>query len=275
MLARTGPVTIVLVLWLVLLLALPRGARAEGASNAAEKLQLNVDLGFATMYVWRGYNVFQERSPGDANLMLAPGISWEVLDTGLTVAYWSAYQLTGNVGENIDAGSGAEWDLTVSYSRSLLAGLEASGGVTLYLYPFADEAVAGTAAPTYLEPFVTLGYSRWGVELSLFLSYLIGVQEVLAPGRYIYVNPSAARSFELGEVPLELSLGLGVKIYTGEGDALRDNTVDLLLGVGWPLPVAGGVYVKPGVNLAWTNIAGRDLGQELLAWGGLGVGVDL
>ena len=263
---------------LLLLTTAPLPARAAETDDAAAKLKLNVDVGLATMYVFRGANIFSAGSLQDANLMLAPGASWEVFDTGLTVAYWSAYQLSGNIEENIDAGLGAEWDLIVSYQRDLLEGLTATGGVTLYIYPFADEAAAGTSVPTYLEPFVGASYGRWGLDLGLQLVYLIGLQQALASGRYLYINPSVGRSQPLGgNLALQLSLGFGVKVFTGEGEgeATRDNSFDLLLSAGLPLAIAGGFYAKPSLNLAWTNVAGQSFGQELMAWAGLNVGANL
>ena len=59
------------------------GAATE--ETARESIGLNLDLGFATAYVFRGANVFQEDGQMNQNMLIAPGITWSIFDTGLSI----------------------------------------------------------------------------------------------------------------------------------------------------------------------------------------------
>lgn len=257
--------------WAILLLC----ALAQSAPARAEQERLGVgaDLGFATMYVFRGANLFQDRSPQDANMLLSVGLSWAAMGTGLKVGYWSAYQISGsNIGHNIDAGIGAEQDLYLTYERELGAGLSLSAGVYLYFYPAADSGTAGVSCPAYLEPLVGL-YYKWHLTLGIMATYMAGLQDVLADYRYFYLNPSLSRSFALSdEVSVDLSLGFGIKAYT-QGDGVRENSYDLLVKASLPLQPSDHFSVTPALQMSWTNLDGYGVKDELLIWFSLTLGL--
>ena len=200
----------------------------EQAQEAPAPVGLNLDLQLATAYVFRGWNVFQETSQMDPHLLLAPGLTYAIADTGLSVGYWGAYQLTGaNIGATLDAALNAEQDLFVSYERDLGHDMTLAVRFFSYFYPAADRRVAGASVPTYLEPIVAFTASP-GVDLGVQVTYFAGVQD--APGisgiSYLYVNPSVGKSFELVEhIGLELLLGYGIKAFK-EGNAGRSNVHD-------------------------------------------------
>lgn len=276
-----GPIIV-----LALLLALPAVARdeAEAAEDGAtpeetarESIGLNLDLGFATAYVFRGANVFQEDGQMNQNMLLAPGITWSIFDTGLSIGYWGAFQISGNnIGANIDGALGVEQDLFLAYELSLPHDLGLSFGLVYYFYPAADENVAGASVPSYLEPGVGFGY--FGVlDVGINIAYFLGLQD--EPGirgiSYLYVNPYVGKSFDFNEhIGLTLGLGYGFKLWK-EGNDGAANVHDVTLTIGVPIRPAELFYITPGVNFAWTNVPSEDFGGELVFWGGLNLGVDL
>jgi hypothetical protein len=265
---------------LVLLLAAAQGVSADEAAEPTALAEsapvgVNIDLGLAGIYSFRGLNVFQSSSPMDQNALFAPSVTWSIFDTGLSLGYWGGYQATGdNIPQLIDAGLGAEQDFAVGYSADLPDDLSLSGSVVLYLYPFADAAAAGATAPAYLEPGVCLSWSDV-VTLSLGLSYMAGLQDALAGSRYLYVNPSVSYSLPFGSAfSFDFSAGFGYKLFN-HPDETTNNVFDVLLGIAAPIALPSGFYLAPSLNLAWTNLDGRSVGDEFSFWGGVNVGVDL
>ncbi|MFH1463591.1 MAG: TorF family putative porin [Pseudomonadota bacterium] len=249
------------------LLALP-GARAE----ERDPIGLSLDLGVASAYVWRGLNVFADSGQRDPNLLLAPSVAWSIGESGVSLGYWGAYQLTGpNRAALVDAGLGAEQDLWVGYDRALSGKLAASFLLTGYLYPLADEAAAGTAFPTYLEPAAGLGWVG-PVTASVSVGYFHGLQPTLAGSRNVYLHPALSWGHALGEeVGLTVDAGFGYKLFTQA--EVTTNTLDVSLALGLPLTF-GAVHVNPALNLAWTNLGGA-FADGLVPWGGLNVGAEI
>ncbi len=105
-------------------------AQEPEVSTAAEEIGLNLDVGFATAYVFRGWNMFQKDSQMDPHMLLAPGASWAIGDSGVTVSYWSAYQLTGtNMSANTDGALNDEQDLILTYDLELPSNVGLSLGL--------------------------------------------------------------------------------------------------------------------------------------------------
>ena len=251
-----------------------RASEAPASEEESAKWGVNIDLSFATLYIFRGYNLFQGGGNRDPHLALMPSGTWTVFDTGLSITLFGAYQLNGNVQENIDVGLGAEQDVIISYTRALPADLTLTATFIWYLYPFADPDQAGATLPSYLEPLAVL---TWGgaVDVGLQLAYNAGVQEALADFRYIYIAPRVGRSFDLGDNgSLDLAFSLGMKLFT-QGELTRDNSYDMLLSAAASLPMGDSAYLKPSLNLGWTNTAGLGVDEEILFWLGLAAGYDL
>jgi hypothetical protein len=101
----------------------PAGSEAEGAAAEEESAGygLNIDVMYSTLYVFRGYNVFQDSSQMDQHGFLAPSITWSVFDTGLSIGYWGAFQLYGERRRAmIHEAIGAEQDLYLTYDFDLM-----------------------------------------------------------------------------------------------------------------------------------------------------------
>ncbi len=232
-------------------------AQHSDVPAASEDVGLNLDVGFATAYVFRGWNMFQNDSQMAPHMLLAPGAAWAIGDSGVTVAYWSAYQLTGsNMRANTDGAINVEQDLIVTYDLELPSDVGMSFGLAAYTYPAADPAVMGTTMPIYLDPMVAVSYPT-AVDLRLVVSYFAGLQDepYIWGISYLYLNPSVAKSLQLDDqVGLDLSLGYGLKV-PNEGMEGRDNVHDITLTAATPIrPGSGGAYVTPGIGVAWTNI---------------------
>jgi hypothetical protein len=279
---RGRHLSVVVVLFVCLAAALP--ARADEAAEEEDGgLGLSIELGLMSSYVFRGWNVFQEDEQMDPHLLLAPGVSWSIFDTGLTLGYWGAFQLTGdNIDANIDDAIGMEQDLYLTYELGLPYDLTFSAGLFAYLYPAADKAVAGATLPAFLEPQVGLGWSGV-VDVSLTVAYLLGVQQDVDAIRdcsYFYVSPKVSKSFALASwVGLDVALSYGVKVFQ-EGNEGRDNVHDLQLTAAAPISLWGPFWLTPLVGVAWTNVedapgAPKDFGDGVVVWGGVTAGVSL
>jgi len=144
-------------------------------------------------------------------------------------------------------------------------------GLLSYFYPFADEDVAGTKVPLFLDASVFASYSTL-VDVKMTVWYYYGVQEAISGERYVYLNPSVGKSFPLtGTLGLDLALAFGYKVYTvdreaEDGSENTDNVVDVVAGVGLPWAAADGLTVTPSVNVGWSNYKAWSLGDEIMPW---------
>ncbi len=262
----------ILGLLLALAIAIPFGANAQ----ESEAQGVNFDLGFSTVYVFRGINVFQETSQMDQNMMLAPGITWEIPDTNFTLGYWGGFQISGdNVSANLNGALAAEQNLFVTYDLTLHNDIGLSLGAIYYFYPWSTNSGVGSSWASYIEPTVGLSYSCLA-DFGLDIAYFLGLQD--EPGifdiSYLYIHPHMEKAFELtSKVALELGLEYGFKWFK-EGNSGAANVHHLALMSGFPISLNNGFYVKPGLNVAWTNIPGQDFKDELVLWGGLNLGTD-
>jgi len=248
---------------------------APPAEETSEKWGVNIDLSFSTLYIFRGLNLFQQSSNRDPHLGLFAAGTWEIFDTGFSIGVFGAYQLNGNVQENIDNAMGAEQDLIISYSRDLTTNLNLTASFIWYYYPFADYDQVGGSVPSYLEPNIGLTWAKCCVDLGLQVAYVAGVQDALADSRHIYIAPQVAKSIDLeGKGTFDLGASLGFKLFT-QGELTRDNSYDLLLSASATLKLGAGAYIKPSANVGWTNFADLGLTEEMLFWFGLSVGYDL
>lgn len=240
-------------------------------------LGLALDLGVSSVYVFRGFNMFQKDSQWNQHAFLAPSLTWTIGQSGFQVGYWGAFQFLGdNVGAAIDAGFGAEQDLIVSYSRPLAGDVSAGLAFTAYLYPAAKESVAGTNCPVYLEPalFVT-----WPgpVDLGLRLAYYHGVQGAVSAYRYVYFTPTVGKTLPLSErVSLALSASAGFKGFLDTTTPTsKTNRFDVLVSAGLPITLVGTFYVKPSVSWAWTDLDGKSASESMVVFGGVNLGATL
>lgn len=271
----------------------PRAQEIDSSTDSGSDVGVNFDLGFATAYVFRGLNVFMDDDQRNPNMLIAPGITWSVFDTGLSVGYWGAYQLNGDdVCGHIDRGIGAEQDLFVTYDMELPHDLGLDFWLVYYFFPAADADLAGTTNPSYLEPGARFGIYTV-LDLSIGFSYFAGLQEEIRDASYFYINPVLGKSFEFGEVVgLEFSLGYGYKIW--KSDNIVDNTHDITFRTALPISLPNNFYVTPAINVARTNFEVvhasdesdpnlpqghyadiADQPPETVVWGSVNVGVNL
>ncbi|MET0411871.1 MAG: hypothetical protein ABW217_11280, partial [Polyangiaceae bacterium] len=202
---------------------------------------LNIDVEGASAYVWRGVNVFGT----DQNTQVFSVLPSVTATFGaVSLGYWGAFQLSGdNKSALVDAGVGAQNNLVLKYSGWLDEDLAYSAALTYWIYPFADEEVAGTATPMYIEPGAGISYMV-GADLGLYVGYYRGLQEVTEPASFLYINPSIGKSFALSDdLGLALGLSAGYKVFTNDPPA-EDRVFDLALNISLAIPLSD-AYITP------------------------------
>jgi|WetSurMetagenome_2_1015567.scaffolds.fasta_scaffold300584_1 hypothetical protein len=240
-----------------------------------EALGLNVDVGWASMYVFRGLNVFADSSVMDQNMLFDPSVTWEVADTGLTVGWWSAWQLNGdNRASNVENAVGAEQDLCLTYEIALKDDtLTLTPSLMAYLYPFAYDQDAEPSLPYWLEPGATLTWSDT-LDVGVQVAWMMSPASDLKGASYLYVRPVLGKTFDFSDsAGLELAGGLGYKALPG-ADTGPGNIWDVEIDAVGTFAVGGPVYVSPGLHGAWSNQPGLDFSKELMGWGSVNVGAD-
>jgi hypothetical protein len=242
----------------------------DGEAAAGEDtggIGINVDFEAASTFVFRGLNLFGDKQT-DQSASLFPSVT--VSAGRVSAGYWGAYQLSGdNARRKVEEGFSAENDLWVSYEDSV-GDLGYSASLMYYVFPFADEAAAGTAAPMYLEPGVAMSYST-AVDLGLEVSYFRGLQAATQSLSYVYISPSVTRDIGLtSSVELNLGGSFGYKLWTNDSEA-EDNTYHVQLDVGVTIPF-GSAYVAPVAHFAATNLADLGFGDEFVVWAGFHLG---
>jgi hypothetical protein len=247
---------------------------AKEEAPAPSAATVNIDVETASAYVWRGLNLFGETYTTQ-NWSLFPSVT--AVFGPVTVGYWGAFQLTGdNKSAVVDGGVGAEQDLILAYNGSIADNLTYSARLTYWIYPFADEAVAGTSTPMYLEPGVGVTYST-AADLGLYVGYYRGLQDATKDYSFIYINPTVAKTLPLSDtIALALGLSAGYKIHTGDylGSTDENDQFDLLANVGATLPFSD-MYITPQVHAAYLSRNDFDFGDEFIAWAGVHVGYNI
>ncbi|HPU86070.1 MAG TPA: hypothetical protein PLE60_12125 [Candidatus Latescibacteria bacterium] len=179
------------------------GATASAAS--ASPLRITADVSGASHYFWRGYDLL-----GGAKLPVQPALT-ATAENGLSAGIWgSAALLDRGTTDGAD-----ELDLTASYSRPVVPGIEASAGGTYYYLP--NNSIASTA-----ELFASAAFVEIPFEPTLTAYYdtkWLDDSNAEADGWYFLA--AASHSVSVGGFPVELSAGLGFasnSTFTGPQD---------------------------------------------------------
>jgi len=230
----------------------------------------------ASAYVWRGINVFGVDQNTQA-FSVFPSLTATI--GNLTLGYWGAFQLSGdNKSALVDSGKGGENDLVLKYSGSLDNGVALSAMLTYWIYPFADEDVAGTATPMYIEPGAGISYLA-GADLGLYVGYYRGLQAVTEPASFLYINPSIGKTIPLGDdLGLALGLSAGYKVFTNDPPT-EDRAFDLGLHVSLAIPFSN-MYITPQLHAAYATrddevVPDAEFSDSFVAWAGVHVGYDV
>lgn len=255
---------------------LDRGVtRARIRGEAPSKL-LNVDVEGASAYVWRGINVFGVQQNTQA-FSVFPSLT--ATFGALSLGYWGAFQLSGdNKSALVDQGVGAENDFILKYSGWLNENLAYSAMLTYWVYPFANEEAAGTATPMYIEPGAGISYLT-GADLGLYVGYHRGLQTVIEPASFVYINPSIGKTFPLSRgIGLALNASAGYKIFTDDPPN-EDRAFDLGLHVSVAIPLSN-MYITPQLHAAYVTrdneaVPNPQFRDSFIAWAGVHVGYDV
>jgi hypothetical protein len=237
---------------------------------------LNIDVEAASAYVWRGINIFGVDQSSQA-FSVFPSLT--ATFGGLSLGYFGAFQLSGdNKSVLVDRGVGGENDLILKYGGSLDNGLAYSASLTYWLYPFADEDVAGTSTPMYIEPGAGISYLA-GADLGLYVGYYRGLQDVTEAASFVYINPSVGKTIPINaDIGLALGLSAGYKIYTND-PPVEDRVFDVALHVSAAIPFDN-MYITPQLHAAYVTrdddaVPNAEFSDSFVAWAGVHVGYDV
>jgi len=257
-----------------------RIAREPGA----EELELEMSLEFASAYVFRGYNVFQDGEQREQKWVERPLVVWNKPGTGFSLGYSGAFQLSGdNLASNVAAGLGAEQDLFASYEFGHGETYGLTSEIVGVVYPAAEKKAAGTSAPSFVSLSVEPRYRH---RFFLYVGYLQGFRHGPLDRDQVYVSPRVEKRFGIGErFELALQLGAGVKILSTDLGAVRDNMFDVLATATLYFALSDEIYVGSKIGWAWTNLTpSRDpvtgeafqphLGDEYVPFWGLIAGAE-
>ena len=252
------------------------GTTSSRSGRYASGKMLNIDLEGASAYVWRGINMFG----ADQNTQVFSVFPSVTATLGnVSLGYWGAYQLSGdNKSALVDSGVGAQNNLILKYSAELDNGLAYSASMTYWLYPFADEEVAGVSTPMYLEPGVGVSYLA-GADLGLYVGYYRGLQSVTEPASFLYINPSIGKTVFIGDdLGLALGLSAGYKVFTNDPPA-EDRVFDLALNVSLAIPFDD-TYITPQLHAAYVTrddavVPDAEFSDSFIAWVGVHVGYNI
>jgi len=272
---RKSKVTISMVFFLILG---PLNLHSETTEKEnVEESSLNLDLEISSSYIFRGLNLFMEDSNLDQNILLAPSVTWYPFDEKFSIAYWGGYQISGsNIRDNIKNGVGLEQDLVLKYDDiSIWNNLTFSPSINFYIYPFADSNVAGTSVPTYFDPIFAFNYQTTFLKLGFNLTYYVGLEEAIRDSTYVYFNPTVSKEFTFeGDITLEILSGFGYKLYH-KRSLMKDNVYDIFASSVLEIRLSKKVYLKPHLDIAWTNLEGKGISDEIAVLGGFHLGFDL
>lgn len=242
--------------------------------NEEEKsgIGLNAELQIASAFVFRGLNLYAKDSQMDQHMLVAPGITWSIFETGLSIGYWGAFQLTGsNRKTNRQMGVNLESDFYVNYEKEIGKN-KIKGSMQTYLFFFAE--IPEMSMPAYLEPSIAYARDFNFITAQLAIHYFLGLQEEIRPESYFYINPSLGKSFKIAKKEAALKFGYGFKLFK-EGNTGMSNIHDVFLSFEINFPF-GWWYVKPSISAAWTNIEGPDtkLTDGFVVWAQVIIGGD-
>ncbi len=252
------------------------GAETSRRNRGASSQLLNIDVEGASAYVWRGINVFGVNQNTQA-FSVFPSLT--LTSGALSLGYWGAFQLSGdNKSALVDSGVGGQNNFILKYSGWGDDDLAYSAMLTYWIYPFADEEVAGTATPMYIEPGAGLSYLA-GADLGLYVGYYRGLQSVTERASFLYINPSIGKTVPLSsDVGLALGLSGGYKVFTND-PLTEDRALDLALNVSVAIPFDD-TYVTPQLHAAYATrddevVPDAELSDSFIAWVGVHVGHDI
>jgi hypothetical protein len=253
-----------------------RGTETSRSGGGRPSTLLNIDVEGASAYVWRGINMFGVNQNTQA-LSVFPSLT--LTSGALSLGYWGAFQLSGdNKSALVDSGVGGQNNFSLKYSGWGEDGLAYSAMVTYWVYPFADEEVAGTATPMYIEPGAGISYLV-GADLGLYVGYYRGLQAVTEGASFLYINPSIGKTFPLSDdLGIALSLSGGYKIFTNDPQT-EDRALDLALNASVAIPFDD-TYITPQLHAAYATrddaaVPDAEFSDSFIAWAGVHVGFDI
>lgn len=161
-------------------------------AKAEDRLSVSTKIDYASKYIWRGYNVYD-----DASLQPGASLAANVLGGSISAGWWSSMDLQG-----VEENQFIEHDWTAAYSIDTLGGsLEA--GVIYYYFPGSTDELTDV----YLSYEAGLGKSPVTASIAAYYE----AKEI--EGFYITAGLSA--EFKVTE---KWTLGIGTSLGLGDED---------------------------------------------------------
>jgi len=240
--------------------AAPPAPPAEGAPAEAppgeKDWSLDLDLTYASKYVWRGINV-------TADPVLQPSIGFTY--KGLTLNVWGNLDTTDVNGYEKQFN---EIDYTLDYTLTL-GKVSLSAGAVYYQFP---QAHSGSTTEAYL-----------GVGLDVLAQPTLTVYQDVHEHDGTYLALAFGHTFADVWKPVE-GVSVSVEVSTSFGWATRRHNAfyygyggsawtDAKVGLALPIAVGDHVTVTPSANCSWIldDRITKSLGDDTVFWAGLSV----
>jgi len=242
-----------------------------------KRYELNINTEIATVYNFRGENIFKATPQQKKHGVFSPSIIGSILAIDLWLKYAGYYQLNSeNQGYNVNIGKGHEQNLFLGWDYTFTKFLTFNSYLAYYFYPFSMKEMTGVRNPSYVETLIGMLYNPHGiVDVALNISYYHGVQSRIKNKRYVYFNPSIRKRFDFEKrVSFELKLDLGYKLFNDRKNN-KNYVYDADFVVGVPINIVSEIYINPAIHLSWANQYDVSFGNESFVWFGVDVGVIL
>jgi hypothetical protein len=220
----------------------------------APAVRVSGSLGWASAYVFRGYNAFGGGVTGEQDGL------WNASSradhrSGAWVSWWGGMQASGDdIDANVDAVWGGEQDLVLGWDRALGRGWTGTVSGTAMIYPLAAPSVSAPGqVPVYAEPAVILTHTDDTTTFGTRASWLYGVQDELAAYRYVYVGANGLRTTDLGDGWF-IDVGASLNAKLGAPEAFGDaNRIDGSLDATVRHPLSRRATFAPGLHVVCTD----------------------
>jgi len=141
---------------------------------------MNADLDYVTRYMWRGFDVLDDRTA------IQPSITYSH-DGGFSVNVWTSFGLCDrNEVNDLD-----EVDVTFSYSKPINDIFSVEAGLVNYLYPVMDDFPDDNSMSQEIFFTVSAAYSIGSPYLSVYYDFNLGDG--------LFIQAGYSREFELNE----------------------------------------------------------------------------
>jgi len=212
-----------------------------GAMSADEKSPVDLELGIATDYLWRGYDVYAGKLLADGKTegvfnfapSLMPSLTFYAPIEGLSFNLWMARSLVARDGASGGLGAADEIDYTASYEFSSVIG-DIGAAMIYYTYP---TTMGGSLLSGYFE--AAFSYS---IPVILSPSFGVAFSDGVGGDTAYY---TIGLSHELGNDTFSFEPGVTFGYWYFNGDVTGNKMhLDISLPFGYSISESFGVSLS-------------------------------